>query len=64
MRIVQLTDEKKDRDLSLEGGSTLHESPAESHYHDTDVFGREEDHDVCWLRTPRALPRFVHRRTN
>ena len=31
---------------SLEGGSTLDDLPAESHYHDIDVFGREEDHEV------------------
>ena len=35
---------------SLEGSpgeETLREPLAESHYHDTDVFGHEEDHEVC-----------------
>lgn len=31
----------------LEGASTLQESPEESQYGDADVFGREEDHEVC-----------------
>lgn len=34
-------------DPSLEGQETLHEPLAEATYHDTDVFGHEEDHDVC-----------------
>ena len=37
---------------SLEEGSgqyALHDLPNESNYHDEDVFGREEDHDVCIL---------------
>ena len=35
---------------SLEGGAVGHgrqgDLPAERRYHDVDVFGREEDHDV------------------
>ena len=36
--------------LSLEGSpgeDTFREPLAESRYHDTDVFGHEEDHEVC-----------------
>ena len=29
------------------GEETLREPLAESRYHDTDVFGHEEDHEVC-----------------
>lgn len=33
-------------DPSLEGQETLHEPLAEVTYHDTDVFGHEEEHEV------------------
>lgn len=33
-------------ETSLEGQETLHEPLGEAIYHDTDVFGHEEDHDV------------------
>ena len=33
-------------DPSIEGQDTLHEPLDESAYHENDVFGHEEDHDV------------------
>ena len=38
---------------SLEGGSTLQDLAGESTYHDIDVFGREEDHEVCMMAKPQ-----------
>lgn len=41
--------EKELSSPSLEEASPLDAIPAEAQYHETDVFGREEDHDVRQL---------------
>ena len=41
---------------SPEGGvSKLQGLPAESQYHDIDVFGREDDHEVCYHQFAATL---------
>ena len=40
---------------SLEGGSSPQELPAERTYHETDVFGREEDHEVRCFASSAVL---------
>ena len=39
--------DKLEQSPSLDGEQTLREPLAEVVYHDTDVFGHEEDHEVC-----------------
>ena len=62
-----MAEKSKEIDVSqsLEGGSpesTLHDVPAESHYHEIDVFGREEDHDVSSSHVNDALGSIDYRR--
>jgi hypothetical protein len=53
--------EKRDlSDSSLEGQETLHGTLAEATFHDTDVFGHEEDHDVRSFQRLITMPLFCY----